>query len=236
MDLKNDINHWEVPVWIEIILYKSCAYDLKLVNDIRDKAMRIKTETKGESIFVHPKDLKEVISKRPYSTRLKKQAKMNSSEIAENVDSVYFINNILNTLQNLRIVKIFLSNSLFTSRVFSTVEDQEVIMLEHSVEYGVLDLPKYLDEKELESFNKTMILLGFLNNKYFNRDPYFKVSTTEFLQKLENCITDLYLSDEIDSEDNDSEMIFLDKLYSLVDPKLEEDDTLLLILTDYKNL
>jgi hypothetical protein len=233
VDLKNEINHWEVPVWIEIVLYKSCAYDLKLVNDIRDKAIRTKIEKDGESLFLQPQVLREVISKRPYSTRLKKQAKMTPVEIAENVDSVYFINNILNALQNLRIVKIFLSNSIFTGRVF-TSDDQEVIMLEHSVEYGVLDLPRYFNEKELESFNKTMISLGFLRNKYLLRDPYFKISTTEFLQKLENYITDIFLKDEIDEDD--SEMIFLDKLYALIDPKLEEDDTLLLILTDYKNL
>jgi len=233
VDLKNEINHWEVPVWIEIILYRSCAYDLKLVNDIRDKAIRTKTEKDGEFIFLHPKDLKEVISKRPYSTRLKRQAKMSPSEIAENVDSVYFINNILNALQNLRIVKIFLSNAIFTGRIFNTFEDQEVIMLEHSVEYGVLDLPRYLNEEELESFNKSMVSLGFLRNKYLQRDPYFKISTTEFLQKLENYIADLFLKDEMDE---DSDVIFLEKLYALIDPKLEEDDTFLLILTDYKNL
>ena len=106
--LKNEINHWEVPVWIEIILYRSCAYDLKLVNDIRTRAVKTKNESNGESLFVLPKDLKELISKRPYSTRLKKQSKMTESEIAQDVDSVYCINNILNALQNLRIVQIFI--------------------------------------------------------------------------------------------------------------------------------
>jgi len=234
VELKNEINHWEVPVWIEIILYKSCAYDLKLVNDIRTKAIKTKDESDGESLFVLPKDLKELISKRPYSTRLKKQSKMTESEISQDADSVYFINNILNALQNLRIVKIFLSNSIFTGRVYSTLDDQEVIMLEHSVEYGVLDLPKFFTEKELESFNRAMMNLGFLSNKYLQRDPYFKIGTTEFLQKIEDYITELFLKDEI--EDQDSKMIFLDKLYALIDPKLEEDDTLLLVLTDYKNL
>ena len=194
--LKNEINHWEVPVWIEIILYRSCAYDLKLVNDIITRAVKTKNESNGESLFVLPKDLKELISKRPYSTRLKKQSKMTESEIAQDVDSVYFINNILNALQNLRIVKIFLSNSIFTGRVYSTLDD--------------------------------------LSNKYLQRDPYFKIGTSEFLQKLEDYITELFLKDEI--EDQDSKMIFLDKLYALIDPKLEEDDTLLLVLTDYKNL
>ena len=139
---------------------------------------------------------------------------MTESEIAQDVDSVYFINNILNALQNLRIVKIFLSNSIFTARVYSTLDDQEVIMLEHSVEYGVLDLPKFFTEKELESFNRAMMNLGFLSNKYLQRDPYFKIGTSEVLEKLEDYITELFLKDEI--EDQDSKMIFLDKLFTFI--------------------
>jgi len=106
---KNDINHWDVPVWIEIVLYKSCAYDLKFVNDLKKgRTLKNTIESQGEYFFVTVEDIREVIEKRPYSTRLKKQYKMKEDEIAKDVDSVYFISNILNSLYNLRLVKIFL--------------------------------------------------------------------------------------------------------------------------------
>lgn len=234
MELKNEINHWDVPVWIEIVLYKSCAYDLKFVKDLKKgRTLRNTVEKNGESFFVTASDIKEVIKKRPYSTRLKKQSSMSDEEIAKDVDSVYFINNIINSLYNLRIVKIFLSDSIHTGRVI-TLEDQEVIMLEHSVEYGVLNLPQFFTEKELESFNRVMIQLGYLKPKYIEREPYFKAKTSDFLLKVEDYITEMYLKNG--NEDPDEKMSFLDKLFALIDPKLEEDNTLLLVMTDYKNL
>lgn len=234
MELKNDINHWDVPVWIEIVLYKSCAYDLKFVNDLkRGRTLKNTIESQGEYFFVTVEDIKEVIEKRPYSTRLKKQYKMNEDEIAKDVDSVYFISNILNSLYNLRIVKIFLSNSIYTDRVIM-FEDQEVIMLEHSIEYGILNLPNFFTEAELESFNKVMIQLKYLNSKYIEREPYFKVKTADFLFDIEEYNTEMYLENKSDKPDE--RMNFLDKLFALIDPKLEEDNTLLLVITDYKNL
>ena len=234
MEPKNDINHWDVPVWIEIVLYKSCAYDLKFVNDLkRGRTLKNTIESQGEYFFVTVEDIKEVIEKRPYSTRLKKQYKMNEDEIAKDVDSVYFISNILNSLYNLRIVKIFLSNSIYTDRVIM-FEDQEVIMLEHSIEYGILNLTNFFTEAELESFNKVMIQLKYLNSKYIEREPYFKVKTADFLFDIEEYNTEMYLENKSDKPDE--RMNFLDKLFALIDPKLEEDNTLLLVITDYKNL
>lgn len=234
MEPANEINHWDVPVWIEIVLYKSCAYDLKFVNDLkRGRTLRNTIESQGEYFFVTVGDIREVIEKRPYSTRLKKQGKMNEDEIAKDVDSVYFISKILNSLYNLRIVKIFLSNSMYTDRII-IFENQEVIMLEHSIEYGILNLPHFFTESELESFNKVMIQLKYLNSKYIEREPYFKVKTADFLFDIEEYNAEMYLENKSDKPDE--RMNFLDKLFALIDPKLEEDNTLLLVITDYKNL
>jgi hypothetical protein len=234
VDLKSEVNHWDVPVWIEIILYKSCAYDIKFVNDLKKgRILRNTIEKDGESFFVTTEDIRKIIQKRSYSSRLKKQSKMTDDELAKDVDSVYFINNIINSLYNLRIVKVFVSNSIYSGRV-AIIEDQEVIMLEHSVEYGVLNLPQFFTEIELESFNKVMVNLKYLNSKYIERSPYFKVKAADFLSSIEDYITEMYLRNG--NEDSDEKMGFLDKLFALIDPKLEEDNTLLLVLTDYKNL
>ena len=56
MDLKSEVNHWDVPVWIEIILYKSCAYDIKFVNDLKKGIMirRIKKNQKEDTKDIIP--------------------------------------------------------------------------------------------------------------------------------------------------------------------------------------
>jgi hypothetical protein len=79
-----------------------------------------------------------------------------------------------------------------------------------------------------------MVNLKYLNSKYIERSPYFKVKAADFLSSIEDYITEMYLRNG--NEDSDEKMGFLDKLFALIDPKLEEDNTLLLVLTDYKNL
>ena len=61
MDLKSEVNHWDVPVWIEIILYKSCAYDINFVNDLKKgRILRNTIEKDGESFFVTTEDIRKM--------------------------------------------------------------------------------------------------------------------------------------------------------------------------------
>mgnify|MGYP003648835245 FL=1 len=84
---------------------------------------------------------------------------------------------------------------------------------------GVFDLTQLLDRKELDIFNKTLIDFKILKNKYLERKPYFYMKAT--------AIIDILASMEVDGKLTTFHML------DHIDQKLEEDDPLLIVKTDY---
>ena len=58
------------------------------------------------------------------------------------------------------------------------VERGEVVSFHFKIVEGIFDLTKILDRKELDDFNKTLIDVGILKNKYLERSPYFYMKAT----------------------------------------------------------
>jgi hypothetical protein len=93
-------------------------------------------------------------------------------------------------------------------------------------------MPEALSSIDLDFFNRLMISAKFMNKKYMNRSPYFLATANQLLDFLETYSLD------IDTEDNNlvSFSNINEVIFDLIDPKIENDNSLILVKTDYPDL
>jgi hypothetical protein len=141
---------------------------------------------------------------------------INTSDFKPN--SVYFLNNIIAKLTNLRLITfVFLKDVDFT-RILKT-DIKNLGLFNYTIIEGNFDLTKIFDRKSLDIFNRNLIQMNILPSKYMERRPYVYMKTD-------------VLFDIIDVMNSNGLLKEFD-LFNYIDPKLEKDDPMLLIKTDY---
>lgn len=134
------------------------------------------------------------------------------------VNSLYFITNIIGKLKNLKLISFFVKNDINFSRVVQS-DTKSISYFNFSVIEGIFDLTKIFDRRNLDNFNKNLISMNILPSKYIERIPYFYMKTDILLKVIEGMV-------EVGA------LINFD-ITDFVDIKIEKDDPLLLIKTDY---
>jgi len=99
------------------------------------------------------------------------------------------------------------------------VENREIMSFYFKINEGLFDLTKIFDRKDLDIINKKIIEFGIMPNKYLERSPYFYMKAS--------LLFDLLGQLEIDGTINTFDLL------DQIDPKLEEDDPVLTVKTDY---
>ena len=134
----------------------------------------------------------------------------------EKISKVIII--IIKRLNNLEWMTFKISEDKKYTRLIK-VERGEVVSFHFKIVEGIFDLTKILSRKELDDFNKTLIDVGILKNKYLERSPYFYMKATVLFDILSTMEVNGLLSS----------FNFLAE----IDNKLEEDDPVLTVKTDY---
>ena len=153
-------------------------------------------------------------------SRVRKECKNYSENEGEyTVKASSFISwSIIKRLNNLEWMTFKISEDRKYTRIVK-VERGEVVSFHFKIVEGIFDLTKILDRKELDDFNKTLIDVGILKNKYLERSPYFYMKATVLFDILSTMEVNGLLSS----------FNFLAE----IDNKLEEDDPVLTVKTDY---
>jgi hypothetical protein len=133
-------------------------------------------------------------------------------------NSISFLWSIINKLHNLK----WLSFNISYDKIFTRLvkfDNKKMLNFYFKIDEGVFDLTKIFKSKDLDIINKKMIEFGVIPNKYLDRRHYFYIKTTLFFDILGQL--------EID------EVLNTFDLLDIINPKLEDDDPLLLVITDY---
>jgi len=143
-------------------------------------------------------------------------------------NSIFFLQSIINRLPNLQKITFKISGEKAFSRLI-TIEgksnpsimstNKEVISFHFNIVEGCFDLTKILDREQLDTFNKRFIDVGIMTNKYLERISYFYIKAIGLFDIL--------------SELDETQVLDAFDIITAIDPKIEEDDPLLLIKTDY---
>jgi len=207
----------EIPVHIEFTLYRFDSIDSQIISVVKRDCTNFSVEENENHFTVMASDFIEAIQK---SSRLRKEVERWSGAVIgeSNVNSIYFILDIYNRLENLEWVSFKVSDSKDFSRLVK-YNDRDIVNFQFTIIEGYFDLSRVFSRPELDRFNRKCIDLGIMENKYLSRNSYFYMLTESLLDILGLIGADGCMAAE--------------ELIEAIDDKLEQDNPILLIKTDY---
>ena len=134
-------------------------------------------------------------------------------------NSIFFLQSILARLSNLERITFKISNNKLFSRLVKLENGHEIVSFHFNIIEGIFDLTQILDREQLDTFNKKFIDIGILSNKYLDRASHFYIKAALLFDIL--------------AEMEESQIMDAFDIITSIDPKIEEDDPILLVKTDY---
>lgn len=217
--LINDTFEFEIPTHIKFTLYKSDYIDSIIISRVL-KECKNWNSTESKTYTVKTESFKNALltSSRLKSEIIKAQTSAHESNTNIKHNSITFLWLIFKKLPNLD----WLSFDISLDKNFTRVvkfENKEILNFFFKIEEGVFNLTKIFDRKSLDIINKKKIEFGLMPNSYLDRLPYFYLKAS--------LLFDILIELETDGVLNTFDLL------DQIDHKLEEDDPLLLVITDY---
>ena len=209
----------EIPTHIAFTLYKNDYIDNLIISKVK-KECRNESKKKNEFIV----SLEEFQHAIQTSTFLRAELKKTlDQDLLPNPNfkpnSIFFLQSIINRLANLNKITFKISDEKIFSRLVKVDGGREIVSFHFNIIEGTFDLTKILDRVQLDTFNKRFMNVGIMKNKYLERTPYFYIKATVLFDVL--------------SEMDEAQVFDAFDIITSVDPKIEEDDPILLVKTDY---
>lgn len=229
MDMKNNLQNvtLDIPYLIGFTLYKYNYFDNLLLSNIKKELLINKIE--DDILIISSNDLKKLINNK-FRTEIDKIKLFSYNSLSDNVNSIYFIDKILSMYNNLKYIKINVSNSRDYSRLIDTGKSK-IINFDYKILTSVIDFTKYTrDDKQLKLINNLLYKVNVLKKNSFGdyQKPYIIITASNLINSLN------IIEPEIeDSEISDIYIEPLELIYDIIDQKLENDNTNLIIITDY---
>ena len=211
---------FSIPTHIKFTLYKFDHIDSVIISRVMKECTNY-SENPQDGIFtISTEEFKECIngSKRLLTEISKAKDWDFSMTPGLKPNSAFFLWSILEKLQNIEWLTFNVSHDRKYSRLVK-IEGKEIHSFFFTIVEGVFDMTQVFDRTELDLINMQIIKHGLMENKYLERKPYFYLNYNTFY--------DILAQMELDGVLNTFDIL------DLLDPKLEEDNPILLLKTDY---
>ena len=209
----------EIPTHIAFTLYKNDYIDNLIISKVK-KECRNESDKKNEFI-ISLDEFQYAIQKSAFlRAELKKtldQDMLPNPNFKPN--SIFFLQSIVNRLPNLSMITFKISDEKVFSRLIKVDGGRQIVSFHFNIIEGTFDLTKILSREQLDTFNKRFMDVGIMKNKYLERVSYFYIKATVLFDIL--------------SEMDEAQVLDAFDIITSVDPKIEEDDPILLVKTDY---
>ena len=209
----------EIPTHIAFTLYKNDYIDNLIISKVK-KECRNESKKKNEFIVSLEGFQNAINSSAFLRAELKKtigQDLLPNPNFKPN--SIFFLQSIINRLPNLNKITFKISDEKIFSRLVKVDGGREIVSFHFNIIEGTFDLTKILDRVQLDTFNKRFMDVGIMKNRYLERVSYFYIKATVLFDIL--------------SEMDERKVFDAFEIITSVDPKIEEDDPILLVKTDY---
>ncbi len=207
------------PLIVEIFLYKNNYKDRLLLAEMKEHARIVAAPFIEEnSFFVQASEVFDILHDK-FRKDLANFASTSNAEVGKSVTSIYFINNLLSTYQTVKYLKINVSDS----PVYSRRVDNK-INFDYRIIHSRVDLTSLLVEEDLADIKDLLIEANIIKRDIFDKKPYFEIYARDLLLVLNS------FSSNLNEDDEKSQLI--KGLISLLGPKIELDNSMLLIIID----
>lgn len=226
----SNLYYSDVPVLINVTLFKNNYYDKKILSLLKQKMLYYREDSKN-TLTVSTWDIKRIIDENlnDIIQDLKNSTPM---EFSKNVNSVYFLYELIETYSNLRYFTINISDDKNCSRLMfpKDLNGQPVINFDFKVVHSVLDFPNHLDSNNLKLLNTFLKDIKlFEKDKFREGPPYMHIIASYFIDKI-NSFTSIF---EENSEQIKHYMPIIDIINNLINSKILMDNPTCLLITDY---
>ena len=209
----------EIPTHIAFTLYKNDYIDNLIISKVK-KECRNRSENPSEfniSLEQFERAIKTSAFLRAELQKTIDQELLPNPNFKPN--SIFFLQSIIARLSNLERITFKISNEKIFSRLVKLENGHEIVSFHFNILEGIFDLTQILDRKQLDTFNKKFIDIGILSNKYLDRASHFYIKAALLFDIL--------------AEMEESQIMDAFDIITSIDHKIEEDDPILLVKTDY---
>ena len=206
-----------MPTAVDVTLYKYNYIDNKLWTQIHNQTDYIVISE--DSVMVSTSQFKSILESN-YMPAINKIKSIGSDVVYKEINSVFFLYQMTVEMENLQYIKFNLNKDKSYNRMIE-IEGKKMLQFSFKVITATLRLFDLYDEEELPHVNKILEDLGIL----YPEKPYNRIFASELSEKI-----DMYV--ESHSEEDHDAGIVLDIL-DILEPKLEVENSLILIITDY---
>lgn len=207
----------KIPTHISFTLYKFDYIDSIIISRVLRECKN--WSTSDDIYTIQADSFKDAILS---SKRLKSEILKSSDSLIHTPslkpNSISFLWGILEKLPNIQWLSFNISYDKTFTRLVK-IEKRQVLNFYFKITEGLFDLTKIYNREELDIFNKKIIEVGIMPNKYLERVPYFYIKAST----LFDILGQLEIEESLDTFE----------LIDSIDPKLDEDDPVLLVITDY---
>ena len=205
-----------IPTHVKFTLYRYDYIDSVLISILMRECHNLSID---EGLYmVAATEFKNAVMS---SRRLRKEALKANTYTPGNkelVNSVFFLWQILTNFPNMELLSFNISEEREYSRTVK-IDGADAVNFAFNIEEGYMDLPMLLGREELDRFNQLAMKVGLMSNKYLNRSTYFYASAAIVIEIL-SALAEL---GSLNSQN----------VLDSIDAKIEEDDPIMLIKTDY---
>jgi len=232
-----EILPYDLPYAIDITLYKHSYYDNLLVSHLRKHSKYLPVPNNNDSIIVEINEFKTILANK-FSRELSSLKSLTEVEIGKNVNSLFFITKLLNNFQNLKYIKVSISDKRKFTRLVEIEKNRSVISFDYKIITSVIDLTSHFSKKsEYKYINDILKRIGLIQPDVFGTNvSYIKTTSQELITLLanfENSVTGDPNSPITAQMDKYIEAI--DLIYDIIDKKIESDNCKIILVTDYVN-
>jgi hypothetical protein len=206
-----------LPTAVDITLYKYNYIDNKIWTQIQNDVEFI--QNPDDSIMISVNQLKYLLDKYYIST-INKIKTQGSDVIHKEINTVYFLYQMAMEMKNLQYIKFTINTDKSYSRLIQ-VDGKKVLQFGFKVITATLRLSDLYDDDELPMVNKVLNNLGIISES----SNYTRIFASELASKIDTFLQD------IDEDDFDSGIVA--DILDVLEGKLEPENTLLLLITDY---
>lgn len=206
-----------MPTAIDVTLYKYNYIDNKLWAQIQNDTDFI--ELGNDSIMISASQLKFVLDKY-YQSSINKIKSVGSDFIHKEINTVFFLFQILLEMENLQYIKLTLNKDKKYSRIIET-DGVKMIQFSFKLLTATLRLYDLYEDDELPLVNKILEELEVFEEGI----PYARLNAKELYDNI------LFYLEEKDPEDLEAGIVT--DILDILESKIEKEDPLILLITDY---
>ena len=206
-----------MPTAIDVTLYKYNYIDNKLWAQIQNDTDFI--ELGNDSIMISSSQLKFVLDTY-YQNSINKIKSVGSDFIHKEINTVFFLFQILLEMENLQYIKLTLNKDKKYSRIIET-DGVKMIQFSFKLLTATLRLYDLYEDNELPLVNKILEELEVFEEGI----PYARLNAKELYDSI------LFYLEEKDPEDLEAGIVT--DILDILESKIEKEDPLILLITDY---